>query len=233
MPAFNEVLSISQVVQDFLSHPLVHEVIVIDNNSTDGTGDLALEAGAIVVTCGIQGFGSAIKAGMHWWLDNSKNEYLFLVESDGTFSALDLSKFIAYRDVGDVVLGSRTSKSLIWSGAYMPGWVRLGNWFVAKFCELLFNGPSLTDIGCTAKLLKRNVVSRLKFQELTNGSHFNEQILIDFLEMSIPIVEIPVNYMRRIGHSKITGGNMKSTLRVGITMILDICIYRVCKKRIM
>lgn len=232
MPALNEELSIKQLVTEYMLDPCVSEVVVIDNNSTDQTMQLAQEAGALVISCLLPGFGAAIKLGIENWLETSSGTALFIVESDGTFASNDLHKFYAYYDDADIITGSRTSKSLIWDGSYMPFWVKIGNWFVAKLTEFLYNGPSLTDIGCTAKFIKPGAISMAKVLELTDRSHFNEQFMVYLLESKKKVIEIPVNYKPRIGISKITGGNTWTTLRLGIRMIVDVILYRFFRHRI-
>jgi glycosyltransferase involved in cell wall biosynthesis len=227
MPALNEELSIGPVVSGYLSESSVKEVIVIDNNSTDNTAEIATLNGAKVLSCLSPGLGSALKLGIAYWKDSTSESSLLLVESDGTFSAKDVSKFLAYAPDAEIVLGSRTSRSLIWDGAYMPHWVRLGNWFVAKLTEFLYNGPSLTDIGCTSKLIKHGSLDRIDLSQFTDSSHFNEQFLVSLLEAKVNLVEIPLNYMPRIGQSKITGNNFYRTLQVGCIMVFDILYHKI------
>lgn len=232
MPALNEELSIRDVVVAYSSNASVARVVLVDNNSTDETANLAKDSGAFVISCHSPGFGAALKTGIVDWLKSHSDLPLLIVESDGTFAAEDVNKFLAYYEDADVVIGSRTSRSLVWDGSYMPFWVRIGNWFVAKMAEFLYNGPSLTDIGCTAKLIKPGSFSIEDIRQLTDKSHFNEQFMVCLLESKLKIIEIPVNYKPRVGLSKITGGNTLTTLRLGILMIIDLLLYRLMRIRI-
>jgi NDP-sugar pyrophosphorylase family protein len=83
IPAYNEAASIRHVVRDFL--PLVYEVVVMDNESADGTGELARSAGAVVHSRKLRGYGDAIRQGM----DAASGDILVIVEADGTFRAKD------------------------------------------------------------------------------------------------------------------------------------------------
>ena len=114
----------------------------------------------------------------------------------------------------------------------MPGWVKWGNWFVAKLIEILFNGPSLTDAGCTFKLITKDVANKTLNLDLTNSSHYNEQLLVFLCKNKIRFVEIPINYYRRIGKSKITGGNNLATLKLGSKMIVDVLISRLISSKL-
>jgi glycosyltransferase involved in cell wall biosynthesis len=63
-PAYNEAANIARAVREFLAVPAVDEVVVVDNNSKDGTGDLAREAGARVILETKQGYGNALQRGL-------------------------------------------------------------------------------------------------------------------------------------------------------------------------
>src|SRR5689334_914089 len=116
-PAFNEAPGIAQAVADFAAVPAIDEVLVVDNNSTDGTRDRAIAAGARVVHEPRQGYGHALRRGLR----EADSEYVVLAEPDGTFVGRDVLKLLAYADDFDLVLGTRTTRELIWHGANM-GW---------------------------------------------------------------------------------------------------------------
>ena len=84
-----------------------------------------------------------------------------LAEPDGTFLPRDIGKLLAYSDECEAVFGTRTTRSLIWSGANMGLLLKWGNWAVAKLVEALFNTSHLSDVGCTYKLLHRSLAQRL------------------------------------------------------------------------
>lgn len=227
IPAYNEEQSIFQCVQDFKQLSFIEEVIVVNNNSTDNTATVAKKAGAVVIQESLQGYGATIATG----IKHTKGDYVCICESDQTFIAKDLTRLVTYLDQFEVVLGSRTSNSLIWSGAYMPGWVRWGNWFVGKLVELLFNGPSLTDIGCTFKIMSRNVATRCTTVEMTKGSRYNQEFILFLCLNRFRVVELPVNYRPRVGDSKITGGKPLKTFALGIEMIASVLYTRISPKK--
>ena len=140
MPAYNEAKGIATVVRSFLGVPEVDQVIVADNNSSDNTAELAAAAGATVVHESRRGYGYASQAA----LQAANCDYVIIVESDCTFRAEDVYKFLAYAGEFDVVFGTRTAKSCIWEGSNMGPFLRYGNVAVAKLLEYLHNGPCLT-----------------------------------------------------------------------------------------
>ena len=149
-PAYNEEAGIAAAVADFGALDAVDDVVVVDNNSKDKTAARAREAGARVVHEPRQGYGNALRRG----LAEAQGEYVVLAEPDGTFMGKDVLKLLAYADDFDLVLGTRTTRELIWHGANMGWQLRWGNWFVAKLLQVLFGGPSLSDCGCTLRLVE-------------------------------------------------------------------------------
>ncbi len=218
MPAYNEAAGIDSVVRGFRDIPEVDEVVVADNGSTDGTAAVAALAGARVVVEPRRGYGFACRAA----LAAAGGDLVILVESDATFSPLDIRKFLAYSDEFDVVFGTRTSKTCIWSGSNMGHFLRYGNCAVAKLLEYVHNGPCLTDVGCTYKFMTRDALRAILPALEVGDSRFSPELMIAAIRLGFRCVEIPVFYGARLGESKITGSNAKAfSLGLGmITLIL-------------
>ena len=221
-PAYNEEENIYNAIIAFQSSEFVDEVIVIDNNSTDATKNQIHKTSALYVHESRKGYGQALMTG----LQKAEGDLIITVEPDGTFTQEDIEKFLAYSEQFSVVFGSRTSSSLIWEKAYMPGWVRVGNWICAKELEILFSGPSLSDVGCTYKLIHKTALIQIRHKLHIQGSHFSPHFMITAINSNLKCVEIPINYKPRIGTSKITGGNVANTIKLGLHMFLFIIFER-------
>jgi glycosyltransferase involved in cell wall biosynthesis len=221
MPAYNEEAFIATAIRDLRQISVIDEIIVVNNNSTDKTEELAIREGARVVREPKQGYGYASKRA----LLEGTGQLIFIVEPDGTFRAGDLLKYLPYSEEFDAVFGTRTSKSCIWQGANMGIFLRYGNAIVAKLLEYLHNGPCLTDVGCTLKMIKREVVHRIAPYLVSGASHFSPELMIVLIRTGMRCVEIPVHYRVRLGESKITG-NFNKALRLGLRMITLIILYR-------
>ena len=220
-PAYNEEAGIATAVAEFGALDAVDEVLVIDNNSRDHTATRAADAGARVVRETRQGYGHALRRGMA----EAAGEYVVLAEPDGTFMAKDVLKLLAYADDFDLVLGTRTTRELIWHGANMGWQLRWGNWLVAKLTQVIFDGPSLSDCGCTLRLVRRAAAQRMLPRFTVGGSHFLPEMVCLALLHHLRLVEVPVNYRTRVGESKITG-SMQTTVRVAARMVAVILRYR-------
>ena len=214
LPAFNEERSIRTAVEEFFATGVVDEVVVVDNNSRDGTAGEARKTRARIVSEPAQGYGHALQRGLR----EATGDLVILAEPDGTFVARDVLKLLAYADDFDMVCGTRTTRELIWEQANMGWFLRLGNWSVAKSVQLLYDGPSLTDCGCTFRLTRRAALTQILDDLTVGGSHFLPEMVIAALKRRLRVIEVPVNYRGRIGESKITG-TLKGTLRTGFRMI--------------
>jgi glycosyltransferase involved in cell wall biosynthesis len=220
-PAYNEEAGIAQAIEEFGRVEAVDEVLVVDNNSRDATASRAEAAGARVVREPRQGYGHALRRG----LAEADGEYVVLAEPDGTFMGKDVLKLLAYADDFDLVLGTRTTRELIWHGANMGWQLRWGNWVVAKLLQVLFGGPSLSDCGCTLRLIRRSAVDQLLSRFTVGGAHFLPEMVCLALLHGLRLIEVPVNYRHRVGQSKITGSPL-AALRVGGLMSALIVRYR-------
>ena len=223
-PAYNEEAGIEKAIDEFSRLKLFDEIIVVDNNSHDKTAQLARAKGVKMVTEKKQGYGYALRRGMQ----SAKGDFVVLCEPDGTFSASDTKKLLSLLSQYDMVLGTRTDKRLLHHNAHMTSFLRLGNIAVAKFLQVLFKTPNLSDCGCTFRALKKDV-AKMVYQEATVGSsHFLPEMVMLAKLHNYTMKEVPVVYQQRIGISKITGSFIKS-VQVGTNMVRLILSYRLKK----
>jgi glycosyltransferase involved in cell wall biosynthesis len=220
-PAFNEEGNIRPAVNDFFIPAVVDEIVVVDNNSRDRTADEVRQTSARLVSETKQGYGHALQRGLR----EATGDIVILAEPDGTFIGRDVLKLLAYADDFDMVCGTRTTRELVWERANMGWFLRLGNWTVAKMLQFLYGGPSLSDCGCTLRLMHRAALERIRDDLTVGGSHFLPEMVILSLKKGLKVIEVPVNYRGRVGESKITG-NLKGTLKTGFKMIGLIIKYR-------
>jgi glycosyltransferase involved in cell wall biosynthesis len=226
LPTFKEKDSIRQVVLDFESMGICDEIIVINNNAEIGTSEEIQNTSAIEYHESNQGYGAAIKRG----IKESKGDFIVICEPDSTFDPVDLLKLLPFTDRCNAVYGSRTIDNYIWTGANMGLFLKWGNWFVAKMLELLYNSTYLSDVGCTFRILKREKVSKLDFSKFTDDGRFGMELLLSALMAKESMVQVPVNYMPRIGESGYTGNHIGAA-KLGFRMIFLILNRRFTKRR--
>ncbi len=215
IPAYNEAASIERVVQDFLPH--ADEVLVMDNVSADGTGDLARAAGATVYSRPLAGYGDALVQGM----DAATGDILVLVEADGTFRAKDVGKLLEYLKDADMVVGTRTTRQMIEQGANMAGLLRWGNVVVGKLIEALWWGlePRFTDVGCTYRAIWRDAYAKIRPYLTRRDAAFSPEMMIEMLRVEGRVIEVPVSYYGRRGGESKHSSSLRHSVRTGLKMV--------------
>ena len=224
IPTYNEANSIASVINGFFATGFVDEVLVVDNNALGNTREEIDKTKARrILESEHQGYGHALMRGLR----EAKGDLIVMVEGDGTFDPNDLHKFLLYSDNFPVVFGTRTSRAAIWSGAFMPFSVRFGNWAIAKLLELLHDGPTLTDVGCTYKLISREALEKIipLFPLSAGGGKWSPEFMIWTLKKGFMPIEIPVMFKPRVGKSMYTGSIWKAAV-LGAKMIPMIIHYR-------
>lgn len=219
IPAFNEEKSIGKVVSD-IPRDLVEHVIVVNNNSNDNTVEVAKSAGAIVLDEPRRGYGWACLKGIEKSRELKTDIVVFM---DGDYSDYpeEIVKVIApiLEDNHDMVIGSRVLGKRE-KGSLTPQQV-FGNWLATKLIRF-FYGARFTDLG-PFRAIKSDALEQLKMADKTYGWTIEMQIKASKEKMKF--CEVPVNYRKRIGVSKVSG-TIKGTVLAGIKIIFAIFKYR-------
>jgi glycosyltransferase involved in cell wall biosynthesis len=213
--------SIRRVIDGFFATGVVDEVVVVDNNAEAGTAEEVARTAARIVHEPRQGYGHATRRG----LLEATGDLVVLAEPDGTFLPEDISKLLVYSDECDVVFGTRTTREMIWHGANMDFGLRWGNWAVAKLIEFSFNTSHLSDVGCTFRLLSRDVARRTAATMTVGGNHAGVEVILLTIVSGARFVEVPLNYLPRVGTSSVTGRRV-AAIGVGLAMIRLVLRYR-------
>jgi SAM-dependent methyltransferase len=213
--------SIRAVVDGFFATGVVDEVVVVNNNAEEGTAEEVAKTRAVQVFESKQGYGHAYQRG----LAEATGDLLILAEPDGTFLPRDAVKLLTYADDCDAVFGTRTTREMIWSGANMGLFLKWGNWAVAKLVEVLFNTSHLSDVGCTYRLLTRETLEKIQGRFSVGGSHFGPELMLLVITSGARVVEVPVNYLPRVGESSVTG-DLGKAVKLGLQMIAFIVLFR-------
>jgi len=213
--------SIRRVIEGFEATGVVDEIVVVNNNAQEGTAEEVAQTTARQVFESKQGYGHATQRG----LAEARGDLLVIAEPDGTFMPSDVFKLLVYSDDCDVVFGTRTTRELIWRGANMGWFLKWGNWAVAKLVEAIFNTSHLSDVGCTYRLLTRGAYERIRDKFSIGGSHFGPELMLLAIASGMRFVEIPINYLPRVGHSSVTG-DLGKAVKLGLTMIAFVLRFR-------
>ena len=224
---YREKDSIREVIDGFFATGVVDEVLVVNNNAQPGTEEEIARTRARQVFETKQGYGHAYQRG----LAEASGDLLVLAEPDGTFLPRDIHKLLVYSDDCDAVFGTRTTRELIWRGANMGVFLKWGNWAVAKLVEALFNTSHLSDVGCTYRLFTRATIEGIRDRFTVGGSHFGPELMLLTITSGARVVEVPVNYLPRVGVSAVTGDLRKAVI-LGLQMIVFILRFRLATGRV-
>ncbi len=197
IPTLNEEAAIGSVVRA-VPVDRVHEIIVVDNGSTDNTADIAASAGARVISEPRAGYGSACLAGAKAAADA---DILVFMDGDRSDDPGELSIVLdpVLDDRADLVIGSRLKGNLK-KGA-MPLHGRMGNRFIVLLLQLLY-GVNITDIG-SFRAIKTQTLFSLRMEQMTYG--WPVEMVVKATRKGLRMLSVPVTYRPRIGRSKVTG----------------------------
>jgi dolichol-phosphate mannosyltransferase len=217
VPTYNEATNLRTLVQEVLAQDESIEILVIDDNSPDGTGriadELANETPRVHVLHreGKQGLGTAYLAGFKWAL---AREYEFILEMDADHShdPKHLPEFLAAAQEADLVLGSR----------YLDGRVTVVNWpmtrlllsYFANIYARIVTGNKLCDATGGFKCFRRKVLIAIDLDSVrSNGYSFQIEMSFRAKRKGFKIREIPIIFVDRTdGESKMSGAIVREAV---------------------
>ena len=223
IPAYNEEKSIAKVIQDLPSS--VDEIVVVSNNSSDETLDVAKKAGATVLTEKRRGYGYACLKGISYIKSQSiKPDIIVFLDGDYSDYPNELNKLIApiTNEDFDFVLGAR-SKKLREKGSMTIPQI-FGNWLATSLMAFFFSSK-FTDLG-PFRAIKYNKLIDLNMKDKTYG--WTVEMQLKAIKRNYLYKEIHVKYRNRIGISKVSG-TLKGTIFAGIKILYWIVKYSFIK----
>jgi glycosyltransferase involved in cell wall biosynthesis len=200
IPCLNEAESIARCVSQSLaalrSAGITGEVVVADNGSTDGSAQLARDAGATVVDEPRRGYGSAYLAGFA----AARGDYIVMLDADLTYPIDDIPRFVAELDKGaDMVMGDRMENiqpgAMHWLHRYV------GNPVLTGTLNLFFR-TGVRDAHCGMRAVRSDALPALDLR--TTGMEFASEMVIRAAKQNLAIADIPIEYHPRAGESKLS-----------------------------
>ena len=196
VPAFNELMSVNEVVGRLLSQPLTVEVIIVDDGSTDGTAERLASTSISGFTINQYfhrsnlGKAAAIRTG----LAAATASVVLIQDADLEYDPEDYERLLDCMRMNgaQVVYGSRFLKADDVRGR--SWWHTVGNRLLTRFANLV-TGQSLTDEATCYKLFRREVLERMNLQE--DGFGFCPEVTAKVSRLGIKIHEVPISYHPR------------------------------------
>jgi len=207
IPTYNEATNLPDIVPQVLAQDARIEVLVIDDNSPDGTGAIAdrLAAASPRVHAlhrdGKQGLGTAYLAGFKWALERGF-DYIFEMDADFSHDPKHLPEFLRAVEGADLVLGSR----------YLGGKVTVVNWpmgrLLLSYCANIYarwvTGLRIWDLTGGFKCFRRRVLEGIDLSRVrSNGYAFQIEVNVRAWRKGFKLAEVPIVFVDRTeGQSK-------------------------------
>jgi len=205
IPCYNEAEAIATVVRKFPREQLGRygfdlDIVVIDNNSTDGTAEAAAAAGARVITEMERGKGNAIRAGFH--AIDETTDYVVMLDGDDTYKPEEIWRLVEPLDSGfaDVIIGSRMH-GRIRKGS-MKRLNHTGNLLYSSLVRATYK-VTVTDVLTGYFAWKREVVEDLRGHLRSSGFAIEMEMVTKMARLGYPIYSVPISYDPRRGDSSL------------------------------
>lgn len=211
IPAKNEGSVIAKVVEGIFAQNTVHQVVVVNDGSSDDTAQAAAAAGATVISHPYSmGNGAAIKSGAR----RATGDVIVFMDGDGQHDPADILRLLAKLDEGyDMVVGARNSAGQASRGRH------LANAFYNKLASWM-TGHTVTDLTSGFR-----AVRAAKFREflhlLPNGFSYPTTSTMAFFRSAYPVTYVDINVAKRVG----TTSHIRP-LKDGIRFLL--IIFKIC-----
>jgi hypothetical protein len=195
----------------------LHEIIVVDNASTDRTADVATNAGARVVPESRRGYGQACLTGI---AATDAPDIIVFLDGDYSDHPEELPEVIGpiLDDDADLVIGARVPGKRE-PGAMLPQ-ALFGNWLATTLIRLIW-GFRYSDLG-PFRAVTAEGLARIGMQDRNFG--WTVEMQVKALREGLRVAEVPVSYRKRIGVSKITG-TIRGTVAAGWKILWTIARY--------
>jgi glycosyltransferase involved in cell wall biosynthesis len=213
LPALDEAAALPVALASF---PAGVDLVVVDNGSSDGTGEVAAALGARVVREPRRGFGAACWAGVQAC---PHAEVVAFADADGSFDGADLLRLAGpvLRGEADLAIGSRTL------GQRDPGAMShlalAENRVLGAACGLLF-GVRLSDLG-PFRALRRDVLLGLGIRD--RGQGWPLEMVGRAGRAGLRVAEVPVRYRRRAGGTSKVSGSLRGSVGAAAAMASVVC----------
>ncbi len=201
LPAYNEEDAIEaqiEAIQGVLeSKDITHEIIVVDDGSTDKTAERALKAHArIIQHTENRGYGAALKTGIM----AARYENILIIDADGTYPVDQIPELLKKLEDADMVVGARTGDNV-----HIPLERRPAKWILGWLANRI-SGRKIPDLNSGMRAFRKELVKQY-FPILPNRFSFTTTITLALIADEYSVVYHPIDYYTRIGSSKITPRN--------------------------
>jgi glycosyltransferase involved in cell wall biosynthesis len=208
LPCFDEEANVADAIRNAAAAAAMagddHEIIVVDDGSTDGTGRIARQLAAsdprvrIIVHARNRGYGDALRSG----IEAARMDWVLLADADLQFDLRELADFVAPARSADALWGRRILRQdTVGRRASAAAWNRL--------MRALFDLP-VTDVDCGFKLIRRDLLQRVELH--TSGAMISTELVVQCRAAGARFAEIGVHHHPRVAGDE-SGGSPRVIVR--------------------
>ncbi len=205
IPCYNEEGGIADVIKSFPKEKINDqgyqlEIIVIDNNSTDKTAEIAGSLGAQVIHEPNKGKGYAIRSGFN--AISQDTDYVVMLDGDNTYRAQEIMRLIEPLDSGfcNVVIGSRLGGRISYGS--MTLFNRFGNWMYSNLVRIFYR-VNITDVLTGYFAWKREAIEKLRPHLKSEGFAIEMEMVTKMARLGEEIYSVPITYDPRAGETNL------------------------------
>jgi len=221
VPSYNEEAGIGQTLDELREAMnqagLLHEIIVVDDGSTDRTAEIAAAKGVrLIKHPQNKGYGAALKTGMR----HAAFDIIAITDADATYPNMELPRLIEHLCDSDMVVGARTGENVRISLLRWPT-----KWVLTQLANYL-TGVNIPDLNSGLRVFRKGVALEF-FKILPSGFSFTATLTLAMLTNDYVVKFVPVDYRHRLGRSKIHP--VKDTLNFFSLIVRTVMYYNPLK----
>lgn len=224
VPTYNEKDNLPSLLEALTSFPEEIHVLVVDDGSPDGTGDIAADWSArtsrvhLIRRAGKMGLGSAYVAGFRWALERDY-ERIFEMDADFSHDPKYVPDMLAAAENADLVIGSRYL-----TGVNVVNWPMsrlLLSWCANKYAKFV-SGLPIHDCTAGFKCFRREVLEKIDLDRISaSGYGFQIELHYKAWKKGFRLAEVPIVFVdRRAGTSKMSGQIIREALLLVVRLRL-------------
>jgi glycosyltransferase involved in cell wall biosynthesis len=221
IPAYNEAAALKRVVQDIetvlrdVAGP--SEIVIVDDGSTDGTGEIARELGARVISHPTNmGYGASLKTGIR----HASHDRIVITDADGTYDISAIPALARDLEAFHMVVGAR--RGVVYRGS----WAKFLARHVFRFLSEFTTGRRIPDINSGLRAFRKETAVRF-FDITSDRFSFTTTMTLAMMLNGYFVKYVPVEYFPRLGQSKVD--HYRDTLRAAQSIVQCILYYNPLK----
>lgn len=207
IPCYNEEDGIGEVIKSFPTDNLSHhgfrfEIIVIDNNSTDKTAEIARSLGATVIHEPKKGKGNAIRTGFKYICDAKDTDYIVMLDGDNTYHSKEIIRLLEplHSNFSNVVIGSRLGGRILMGSMNMTN--RIGNRIFSRLVRLFYK-VHVTDVLTGYFAWEFSALEKLCPHLKSSGFSIEMEMVTKMAHLGLEICSVPISYSARAGETNL------------------------------